>query len=159
MTTASAGGWWGIRGGDPFFLSNPWGSMQRLIARLVLLVLLAGTFAPLAGALSMPVVQDHCARKPLTGAMESMPGCHHPRSATTENSSRDQIREVSVRSNQCCNGHACCRSLARSQCAQVCLHGTSVAVAHTDGRIFPLRELASRLDFASYSSGRAPPAL
>lgn len=132
-------------------------NMQRLTARLVLLVLLAGTFAPLAGALTMPAAPDHCARKPLSGGMESMPGCHHHAASAAEHSSSNG-REVSIRSTQCCNGHACCRSLVRSQCAQVCLSGTSAEVAHIDDRIFPLRELAPRLDFASYSSGRAPPA-
>jgi hypothetical protein len=132
-------------------------NMQRLIARLMLLVLLAGPFSPLAGAMAMPAMPDHCMRKALVAAAEAMPGCHHHAARAT--SAANPARELAIRSTQCCNGHACCRSLVRSQWAQVCCHSNAAQIHHAGDQIFRRLEPARRLQLTSGISERAPPRL
>jgi hypothetical protein len=131
--------------------------MRRLIARSLLLVLLAGTLAPLAGAVAMPAAHEHCMRKPLGTPADSMPGCHHhaEHGAVLPGSSHD----LAFRSNQCCSGHACCRSLVRSQWAKVSLHAFFLETDRTDDRVSMLHLPVQRLDLAAYHSVRAPPTL
>lgn len=130
--------------------------MHRLIAKLMLLVLLAGTFAPLAGAMAIPASHDHCMRTAPVMPADGMPACHHHVSSTS-NSAATPDRGLAFRSNQCCSGHACCRSLVRSQCAQVCLRITAVQTISNDIRVFFFHQQAHRLDLTSYFSGRSPP--
>jgi len=130
--------------------------MHRLTAKLMLLALLAGTFAPLAGAMAMPAMHDHCMRTPPVSPADAMPACNHHASSASKPAA---ISDHQLASNRCCNGHACCRSLVRSQCAQVCLRIAATQTIHSAARVFFYHEQAHRLDLASYSSGRAPPAL
>lgn len=135
--------------------------MRRLIARLLLLVLLGGTFAPLAGAVSIPAAREHCLRKPLAATADTMPACHHHAAPVAE---RDAVlaggsHGLAFRSNQCCSGHACCRSLVRSQWAKVGLHAIFQETARTDDRVSALHPPVQRLDLAAYHSVRAPPTL
>jgi hypothetical protein len=137
------------------------GSMHRLTARLLLLVLLAGTCAPLAGAMSMPVGHDHCVRKPLLGSRaEAMPACHHHAAAVADlNAVGSPISELALRSRECCSGHQCCRSLVRSQWAQVSLQTRFQQTDRTDDHVSPLPPHFRSLARAAYHSVRAPPVL
>ena len=143
---------------ERFFLLPPVETMRRPIARLLLLVLLAGTFAPLAAAASMPAAHEHCVRTPMGAPADSMPGCHHhaaapaaaPRAALPGPSS-----EPAFRSNQCCSGHACCRSLVRSQWAKVSLQGFFAETDRTTDRVSALQPRVQRLDLMAFHSVKA----
>lgn len=133
-------------------------NMKRLTARLLLLVLCAGMLAPFAAA-SAPMRHEHCVRKPLAVRVESTPSCHHhaAREATHEPVASDAVS--SVRSNSCCTGHECCRSMARSQWAQVGLRTVLQRSERAADRVaFPQEQVRS-LDLPAYYSVRAPPAL
>jgi hypothetical protein len=136
--------------------------MRRLIASFSLLILLAGTFAPMAAAMpmSMQASGAHCARKPSPlPQADATPACHHhhaaQEAAKVESVPSDQILD----SSQCCCDHECCRSLARSQWAQVS------GQARTRSQQPPTRLVATRhdvvrsLELALYRPVRAPPLL
>jgi len=136
--------------------------MDRITARLLLLVLLAGTFTPFAAAVSMPDSHPHCVRKPQPAApANDMAGCHHHAASpvhqqdAAETTPADQVSDFS----QCCCDHECCRSMARSQWAQVSLrgrtHGTESAVSLVAAPFTPVRSF----DLSLYRSVRAPPVL
>src|SRR5271168_4171211 len=85
------------------------GFMHRVIARLLLVLLLVGTFAPVALAISAPSLHACCMRKPMHGRASHESEFHSPPG--------------------CCQ-HDCCRSLTVSQWADVSLGvGTQVAPA------------------------------
>lgn len=71
--------------------------MQRFIARLTVVWLLVGVFAPAALAMSVPAPHACCKRKPMAMALPD----------TTASQAR-------VSERQCAN-HDCCRSMAVSQ--------------------------------------------
>jgi hypothetical protein len=134
--------------------------MYRLTARLLLLVLLAGTFAPLAAAASIQTAQEHCVRKPLAARPDSMPGCHHAAPAASHDTV--DIRPISgdvFHSNQCCSGHECCRSQVRARWAQVRMQAVFLEAGRTDDRVSPLHPQGRSLELAAYHSVRAPPTL
>jgi hypothetical protein len=79
--------------------------MQRLIARFLLLVLLAGTFAPLALAAAAPPPHACCIRK-------ATHHCHD--SAATEQIS--ESGQLAIRGTSCCN-HDCCRAVTTARWA------------------------------------------
>ena len=95
-------------------------NMIRWTAKFLLLVLLAGTFAPMAAAFAMAaqpsamaMPADHCQRKPV--AAPAMAGCHHHAAAALAEPARTPL---AVRSGKCCDGHECCRSMVRTLWAQ-----------------------------------------
>ena len=137
--------------------------MHRLTARFLLLVLLAGTFGPYAVAVtSMEASHAHCSRKPLPAVRaEDMPGCHqHAASgAHHESAIANSPSDHAFRSNACCFGHECCRSLVRSQWAQVSLQGSSTATARVDAYVPVSHPQFRTSDQATFHSGRAPPVL
>jgi hypothetical protein len=146
------------------FLSRfpPWGIMHRITARLLLVFLLVGTFTPFAAAVSMQASHPHCARKLLPAApMETMPGCRHHtaspvhRHAATETAPVDQVSDFS----QCCCDHECCRSMARSQWAQVSLREQTRATEPAAVLIAERRASVRSFDLSLYRSVRAPPVL
>jgi hypothetical protein len=134
--------------------------MYRVTARLLLLVLLAGTFAPLAAAASIQTAQEHCVRKPLAARPDSIPGCHHAAAAAKRDTVN--IRPISrdvFRSNQCCSGHECCRSQVRARWAQVTLQAVFLEACRADDRVPPLHSQVCDLELTADHSVRAPPAL
>lgn len=135
-------------------------NMHRLTARWLLLVLLAGTFAPLAGAVSMQSGNAHCVRKPMGTRAEGMPACHHHAAAVADqNAVAGPPSELAFLSRECCNGHQCCRSLVRSQWAQVRLHVLFEERDRAEDRVSTLLPQLRGLELAAYHSVRAPPTL
>jgi hypothetical protein len=144
------------RGSFPLLLST----MQRLTARFLLLVLFAGTLAPLAAATSVPSQHEHCMRTPLDVRTQSTPSCHHHVAAEAhEPSPSGPISKNNLHSNPCCTGHECCRPLARALWAQVSLQSPSQQTGRTSDRVLAFQPHVRALEFATYHSVRAPPAL
>jgi hypothetical protein len=133
-------------------------NMKRLTARLLLLVLFAGTLAPFAAA-SAPMQHEHCARKALAVRVESVPSCHHHAAAEATHEPVASGAVKSVHSNSCCTGHECCRSMVRSQWAQVGLRTVFQRYQRAADRVAFPQEQVRRLDLPAYHSVRAPPAL
>jgi hypothetical protein len=136
--------------------------MRRLIASLSLLVLLAGTFAPLAAAMPMPMQASgaHCARKPLPSPpAEATPSCHYHHAAQevakVESVPSDQILD----STPCCCDHECCRSLARSQWAQVSGQARTRSQQTAAPLVVTSHDLVRSLELALFRPVRAPPVL
>ena len=144
------------RGSFPLQLST----MRRLTARFLLLVLFAGTLAPLAAAASVPSQHEHCVRTPLAMQTQSTPSCHHHVAAEAhEPSPPGPISKNNLHSNPCCTGHECCRPLARALWAQVSLQSPSQQTGRTSDRVLALQPHVRTLELATYHSVRAPPAL
>ena len=135
-------------------------TMKRLTARFLLLVLFAGTLAPFAAA-SAPMQHEHCARKPLADRTESTPPCHHHAAAdpSHESAVSGPSSNDTIRSNSCCTGHECCRSMARSQWAQVGPRTILQQSGRAADRVAFLQEQVRSLDLPAYHSVRAPPIL
>ena len=135
-------------------------NMIRWTTKFLLLVLLAGTFAPMAAAYSMvskpsdaPMPADHCNRKT---AAPAMPGCHHQAAMAPAEAVRSPL---ALRSGICCEGHECCRSMVRSHSANITRRPVLAAVDRAE--IYVAREQDSFLnrDFVASQSVRGPPAL
>lgn len=139
------------RNSPPSFSEN----MSRWTAKLLLLVLLAGLFAPLATAASAPA--SHCVRKPLTTPTDAqgMPGCHH-RAAGAAAPTQVKLGFVS---RQCCSGHECCRSTVRSQWAQVNRPAFFSQTDLVNDHVSTLRANLRGLEPASHLFVRGPPEL
>lgn len=138
----------------------PFKTMHRLIAKLMVLVFVAGTFAPLAGAVSTPAMHEHCMRQPLGARTEAVPSCHHhANAAASEQPASVTAPTSSVRATPCCSGHACCRSMVRSQWAQVGLRPLFQQTDRTGGRIASLPTRVRTLDPVAYHAVRGPPVL
>jgi hypothetical protein len=136
--------------------------MRRLIASFSLLVLLAGTFAPMAAAMPMPMQASgaHCARKSLPATQaDATPACHHHHAtqevAKVESVPSDQILD----SSQCCCDHECCRSLARSQWAQVSGQAGTRSQQAAAPLVVTSHDLVRSLELALFRPVRAPPVL
>jgi hypothetical protein len=144
--------------------SSALGPMHRVIARTLLLALLAGLFSPLATASSMPLSRPHCMRKPIPAPAAEMPGCHHHgavavHSASTpenaEPASSDQLQAP----NDCCQDHECCRSMARSQFAHTSLRSTHSELNEAAQLSAVPDSQARSMEAALTPPGRAPPLL
>ena len=112
--------------------------MRRLTASWLLVVLLAGVFAPASMALAPDSAHACCARK--------TPHCHH--------SPADS--ETSFRSRACAQ-HTCCRSVAVSPWAQTGPRHTYGPLVSTQLVIFPVQIFYRTADLAGFHSVRAPP--
>ena len=112
--------------------------MSRLTASLLLVVLLAGVFAPAATTLSSEPPHACCARK--------TPHCHH--SGTNS--------ETSLNSRSCAQ-HNCCRSVAASQWAHAGLRPTHELVFFAGLTTLPVQIHYRAADVAAFHSVRAPP--
>ncbi len=135
-------------------------NMIRWTAKFLLLVLLAGTFAPMAAAYSMAprlsdaaMPADHCQRK--SAAAPAMAGCHHHAAAPTESSHTPP----SVRSGNCCDGHECCRSMVRTLSANFSPRPTFAAIAQTQDHVPAQHTSFLNRDSVASHSVRGPPAL
>jgi len=136
--------------------------MIRWTAKILLLVLLAGPFAPMAGALSMApratqavIPADHCMRKPAAAA-PSMPGCHHHAVAAP---AEPVHTPLAFRSGNCCDTHECCRSMVRSHSANVAARTIFATVDRAETHLAAPRSSFLGLDFVGSHSVRGPPAL
>src|SRR5215472_4466864 len=139
------------------------GRMHRLTARFLLLVLIAGMLTPFATGMPAQTSGAHCNRKPLSQPKpaEKVHACHHhamPAVQDHESLNASPTDEF-LDSKDCCCDHECCRSLARSQSAQI--HPRT----HLE-RFRPATALAVATptwflsyDLALYRSVRAPPVL
>ena len=132
----------------------------RWTAKFLLLVLLAGPFAPMAAAysmatqpLNMAVSADHCQRKPV--ASPTMPGCHH-HAATPIEPSRTPL---ALRSGNCCDSHECCRSMVRTISANVGPQPSFMAIAQTEDNVPTQHPSFLNRDLVGSLSVRGPPAL
>jgi hypothetical protein len=136
--------------------------MIRWTAKFLLLVLLAGPFAPMAAAFSMApmpaqaaIPADHCMRKPAAAA-PSMPGCHHQAGGAPTESAHTPL---AVRSGNCCDGHECCRSMVRSHSASVMARTILAAVDRADTNLPATHSSFPDLAFVGSHSVRGPPTL
>ena len=135
-------------------------NMIRWTAKFLLLVLLAGPFAPMASAYSMApqpsaiMPADHCQRKSV--APPAMAGCHHHAAATAAEPARIPL---SVRSDNCCDGHECCRSMVRTLSANVGPRVLFTAIAQTDNHVPPQHTSFLNRDSVASHTVRGPPAL
>jgi len=136
-------------------------NMIRWTAKFLLLVLLAGPFAPMAAAYSMAkhpsamaMPADHCQRKPV--AASSMPGCHHHAAATPAEATRTPL---AVRAGNCCDGHECCRSMVRTLSANVGPRPSFTAIAQTEDHVPTQHTSFLNRDLVGSHSVRGPPAL
>lgn len=154
-------------------------TMQRWIAKFIVLVMLVPTLGPLALARLSPMEGMHCMRRPVgaaastTGAEPAM-HCHEgmpqraeensgQRSEESSGRSLEQAAassppsEASFRSPDCCSGHECCRSLTTSGRA----HLTGIRSSYVSLRIEPAPSAlaATRVPSAliGADSARAPP--
>ena len=133
--------------------------VHRLTAKALVLVLLFGTFVPFAAsALTNPaqVPGAHCTRHPVPERTEPSSGCHH-HNATAETAAVPPLAR-DLRSKPCCDEHACCRSQARTQWANVRL---GAPLQRSDRAQEPVSRLAAQsysVDVEHYLPARAPPA-
>jgi hypothetical protein len=124
--------------------------MHRWIARLLVLVITAPAFGPLAMAYAMQAQAAHCLRQPAKPVMQ----CHHGMAMVPEPPSS----EASFRAaEQCCQNHDCCRSLgaprwAQAQSKVLSLQGLPIQRALSA----PDAQLTSSTP-AENDSARAPP--
>jgi hypothetical protein len=124
--------------------------VHRWIARLLVLVIIAPAFGPLAMASAAQPQPAHCLRQPAKPVMQ----CHHGMAMVSEPASS----EASFRTlEQCCQNHDCCRSLASPQWAQpqsklFSRQGspTERALSWPDAQLTPLTPVDN-------DSARAPP--
>jgi hypothetical protein len=92
------------------------GTMNRWIARLLVLIMVAPVFGPLALARDSQLQSPHCLRQPSKPVME----CHHGMTMAPEpQPTEPQPTETYFRSgDQCCLNHDCCRGMAAPQWAR-----------------------------------------
>lgn len=136
-------------------------NMIRWTAKFLLLVLLAGPVAPMAAAYSMApkpsdmaMPADHCQRKPM--APPAMAGCHHHAAATSAEPARNPL---AVRSDNCCDGHECCRSMVRTLSANVGPRPSFTVIAQTEDHVPTQPTSFLNHDLVGSHSVRGPPAL
>jgi len=133
--------------------------MQRATARLVLLILLLGVILPAANAVGMDQTPACCRRKPMQSAMAGMPHCHEMAAAVSDSDvTTTSPSEHAISSNSCAS-HECCRSLARSQWAQVAQSPVTRNLATLTFDIASRASGAPRVTPSNDHSGRAPPTL
>jgi len=133
--------------------------MQRLIARTLLFVLLAGVFSPFAAASTMSVMHAHCNRRPVPATASSeMSECHHHKAAAVETAlpvSSDQV----LGGKDCCQDHECCQTMARSEWAHASLPSTHSELSHATQADAALDSQILSFELALNHPGRAPPIL
>jgi hypothetical protein len=133
--------------------------MQRLIARTLLLVLLAGVFSPFAAASTMSVAHPHCNRKPVPApASSEMSECHHHKAAAAESALPVSSDEL-LGAKDCCQDHECCRTMARTQWAHASLRSTQSQLREATRTSAILDSQAPAFELALNHPGRAPPIL
>jgi len=114
--------------------------MQRLTARFLLLLALAGTFVPLALAATAAPEHDCCLRK----------GVHQCHGSAPE-SDQSTIRDTS-----CCH-HDCCRAVTTSQWAHAQPPVTAGFAQRIEARLAESRAESPAAKLFSPQSTRAPP--
>jgi hypothetical protein len=110
--------------------------MYRLIARALLVLLLMGSFIPLAVAATQPAPHACCMRKPMH-----------------DSSSQVQLHSLG------CDGRSCCRGLVIPHGAQAAPATSCTTRPHSAARVSELPLLALSFGSDPSHSGRAPPAL
>jgi hypothetical protein len=110
--------------------------MHRLTARVLLTLLLVGTMAPLALALSAPAQHACCMRKPMSDA----------------GAPKYQLNAFSY---DCCN-HDCCRTLTTSRWAQIAPATSYTPLEHASRISLSVAALDQSTANRSHS-GRSPP--
>jgi hypothetical protein len=115
--------------------------MQRLIARLLLLFVLAGTLIPLALAETAAPAHACCVRK-------GVHQCHS--SGSTES------QQLAVRSTGCC-GQDCCRAARTSQWASPQPWAKAGLVQNVTVRKIELQPSTPITGVSAFQSTRAPP--
>jgi hypothetical protein len=112
--------------------------VHRLIANSLLVVILAGVFAPVAGALSQGPAHACCIRK--------APHCH------------DGTQVETAISSGGCASHSCCRSLTVRQWAQAALLFNLTASRPSSPNLAIPEFSVGVSDINNTYLGRAPPA-
>ena len=109
--------------------------MHRLTARLLVVLLLVGVFAPAALAISAPAPHACCMRKPM-----AQPTPHDAQFNTPD----------------CCN-HNCCRPLTVSQWTQVRPSRSVRTAPQSTSFLAESRPVRRTAQYDDAHSGRAPP--
>jgi hypothetical protein len=131
--------------------------MHRLTAKALVFVLLFVTFAPITAT---PLVRsgyasgEHCARRPIRAHTGPLSDCHHHNRIAQSASSAAHLH-----SKPCCDGHACCRSQARTQWAYLSLRVSLHEGDRTPDAVVKLAELAHTSGVEHYRPARASAAL
>ena len=114
--------------------------MQRLTARLLLLIALAGNFVPLALAATAAPLHSCCIRKAHR--------CHD--SALTDST------QIAARTTGCCN-HDCCRAVTAPQWATPQSPAVAAFARPIENTLPELPADAPLTTFSATHSSRAPP--
>jgi hypothetical protein len=109
--------------------------MHRLTARLLLVLLLVGVFAPAALAIAAPAPHACCMRKPMN---------------------RQTPHDAQFNTPGCCS-HNCCGQLTVSQWAQTRPSRAARVTRQSASLLSELRPLVRTIDSQDVHSGRAPP--
>jgi hypothetical protein len=127
-----------------FYAGCTWGSdstkMQRLVARLLLLFVLAGSVFPLALATTAAPLHACCIRKAHQ--------CHSSGIADSD--------QLVLRSTGCCN-HDCCRAVTTRQPAHPQPSATPDAAQHAASAVADSHLVAHTVEVSTSQSTRAPP--
>jgi hypothetical protein len=110
--------------------------MYRLTARILLTLVLAGTFTPLALAISAPAPHACCMRKPMLGE-------HAPASQFSA-------------SSDCCN-HDCCKAVTISRWARLAEACSSYSSPRSSGMLGQFAATFGSSGTDALRSGRSPP--
>jgi hypothetical protein len=124
--------------------------MHRWIAKLLLLVMLAPAFVPVALARASQSESPHCARQTVKPAIR----CHHGMAMAPE----PQSSETSFRAvDNCCSNHDCCRGLKTSEWARPASNCfSSISLRIERAAALPGEVLVSA-NFSKHDSARGPP--
>ena len=115
--------------------------MQRFIARILLLLALAGNTVPLALAATTAPVHACCRRT----------AAHH-----CHDSAADVSNQLHVHSAECCN-HDCCKAVTTQQWANPQPRMTVVSIQLLAPRALDCHSSAATKEFSAAQSTRAPP--
>src|SRR6202790_1732024 len=140
---------------------------SRWIARLLLLVMLAPAFGPLALARAAQPGGMHCVRQPVSGhPVQPAMQCHHamaqskpsqPPSSPGQSSPVESSEATFQAVANCCLNHDCCCRVATVECAQP----ASSLLSFLSLLIEPARASQSTIllssDICGQDSARAPP--
>jgi hypothetical protein len=113
-------------------------NMQRLIAIVLLLLALTGTFVPVAVAINAAPAHACCIRH-----------AHHCHDSAVSS-------ELTIRNTGCCN-HDCCRAVATSQKAHPSPGLSVTFVQQIDGFIAESASVTTTQQLPTLQSPRAPP--
>jgi hypothetical protein len=128
--------------------------MQRLIARFLLLIALAGNFVPLALAVTTSPAHACCVRKVVHKCHEAGVASQPP--SAQASSSQVLSNQTSVHAAANC-GHDCCRGAITAQWASPRFSGSTPVAYAANGTVTDSQSSAPSTETFLLQSSRAPP--